>query len=64
MNQRSSPSTDQHRQLFLLLPWYLNKSLEQDELQQVESHLRNCIVCHRELVALRKLAAAVKQSSF
>jgi hypothetical protein len=63
MNQHSSPSTDQHRQIFLLLPWYLNKSLEQDELQQVESHLRNCIVCHRELVALRKLAAAVKQSS-
>jgi len=63
MNQNSSQSTDQHRQIFLLLPWYLNKSLEQDELQQVESHLRNCILCHRELVALRKLAAAVKQSS-
>jgi hypothetical protein len=63
MNQHASPSSDQHRQIFLLLPWYVNKSLEQDELQLVESHLRNCIVCRRELVVLRKLASAVKQSS-
>ena len=63
MNQHSSPSTDQHRQIFLLLPWYLNESLQQDERRQVENHLRNCMLCNRELVALRKLAAAVKQSS-
>jgi len=47
----------------LLLPWYLNQSLEEDERQQVESHLRSCILCKRELVVLQKLAAAVKQSS-
>ena len=63
MNQHSSPSTDQHRQIFLLLPWYLNKSLEQDELQHVESHLRNCMICNRELVALRQLASTVNRSS-
>ena len=63
MNQHTSPSTDQHQQILLLLPWYLNQSLEQDERQQVESHLRSCILCRRELVVLRKLAAAVKQSS-
>jgi hypothetical protein len=63
MNQTTSPSTEQHQQILLLLPWYLNKGLEKDERQQVESHLRNCIVCRRELVVLRKLAAAVKQSS-
>jgi hypothetical protein len=63
MNRHALPPTDQHQQIMLLLPWYLNKSLEQNELQQIENHLRDCIVCHRELVALRKLAAAVKQSS-
>jgi len=63
MNRPTSPSTDEHQQIMLLLPWYLNKSLEQDELQRVESHLRNCILCNREMVALRKLATAVKQSS-
>ncbi len=63
MNRHTSPLTDQHQQTMLLLPWYLNKSLEQDERQQVESHLRNCMLCNRELIALRKLAATVKQSS-
>ncbi len=63
MNRHTSPSTDQHQQILLLLPWYLNKSLEHDERQQVESHLRSCILCNRELLILRKLAAAVKQSS-
>ena len=63
MNRHASPPTDPHQKILLLLPWYLNKSLEQDELQQVESHVRNCMLCSRELVALRKLAATVKQSS-
>ena len=63
MNRPASPSTDEHQQIMLLLPWYLNKSLEQDERQRVESHLRNCILCSREMVALQKLATAVKQSS-
>lgn len=63
MNQHTSPSADQHQQSLLLLPWYLNQSLKHNEQQQVESHLRSCILCRRELVDLRKLAAAVKQSS-
>lgn len=63
MNRHTSPSNDQHQQILLLLPWYLNQSLEHYERQQVESHLRSCILCSRELVVLRKLAAAVNQSS-
>ena len=63
MNRHASPPTDQHQKILLLLPWYLNKTLQQDEQRQVESHLRNCMLCSRELVALQKLAAAVKQSS-
>ena len=63
MNRHTSPLTDEHQQIMLLLPWYLNKSLEQDERQRVKSHLRNCILCNREMVVLRKLATAVKQSS-
>jgi hypothetical protein len=63
MNRHTSRSTDQHQQILLLLPWYLNQSLEQDERQRVETHLHNCMLCNRELAALRKLAAAVKHSS-
>jgi hypothetical protein len=63
MNQHTSSSTDQHQRILLLLPWYLNQSLEHNERQQVENHLRSCILCRRELGVLRKLAAAVNQSS-
>jgi hypothetical protein len=63
MNRHTSPSTNRHQEIELLLPWYLNQSLEHDERQQVESHLRSCILCRRELVGLRKLAAVVNQSS-
>ena len=63
MTRHTSPATGQHQQILLLLPWYLNQSLQHNERQQVKSHLRSCMLCNRELVALRKLAAAVKQSS-
>ncbi len=63
MNRHTSRSAVQHQQILLLLPWYLNQTLEQDERQRVERHLNNCMLCNRELVALRELAAAVKHSS-
>ncbi|MEI6269539.1 MAG: hypothetical protein WCP01_11725 [Methylococcaceae bacterium] len=63
MNRHTFPLTDDHRQIQLLLPWYVNHSLEQNERKLVESHLRSCILCHRELVVLRKLAEDVNKSS-
>jgi RNA polymerase sigma factor (sigma-70 family) len=38
---RTSLLIDQHHQIMLLLPWYLNLSLEHNELQRVESFLQN-----------------------
>lgn len=63
MNKDTLHSKDQHQQILLLLPWFLTQSLELSERQQVENHLRSCMLCRRELVNLEKLAAAVKQSS-
>lgn len=63
MNQNTMQTTDQHQQISLLLPWYLNQSLEPAERQRVENHLRSCMLCRRELVYLNKLAATVKQAS-
>ncbi|MEI7995772.1 MAG: zf-HC2 domain-containing protein [Methylococcaceae bacterium] len=63
MTQQTYAPNDLHHQIQLLLPWYLNKSLAKDEQQRVESHLRNCIRCSQELFVLRKLAAAVNESS-
>lgn len=63
MNQDNLQSNDQHRQILLLLPWYLNQSLELAERQRVENHIHCCLLCRRELIYLKNLAAAVKQES-
>ena len=63
MSRHTSLLITQHQQIQLLLPWYLNQSLEQNERLQVQRHLRSCLRCNRELVALRKLVAAVNQPS-
>ena len=56
-------SINQHQQLQLLLPWYVNESLGEVERLQVEEHIHGCLLCNRELVALRKLQVAVNQTS-
>ena len=56
-------SINQHQQLQLLLPWYVNESLGEVERLKVEGHIHGCLLCNRELVALRKLQAAVNQAS-
>ena len=63
MNHDTLQTVNPHQQILLLLPWYLNQSLEFAEQQQVESHIRSCMLCRRELVYLRKLSAAVRQES-
>ena len=56
-------SINQHQELQLLLPWYVNESLGEVERLQVEEHIHGCLLCNRELVALRKLQVAVNQTS-
>jgi hypothetical protein len=63
MNTLNPHAVGQHEKVSLLLPWYLNKSLQSDELQQVEQHLRSCLLCRREMQALDKLSKAVRQAS-
>lgn len=63
MNASHNHTNDQHQHILLLLPWYINNSLQQDELTRVESHIRNCLLCRRELIGLRKLATSVGRKS-
>ncbi|CAG7856468.1 hypothetical protein MCAMS1_00965 [biofilm metagenome] len=49
-----------HQEFSQLLPWYVNKSLQGNELRAVESHINSCLTCKRELTQLTKLAQAVK----
>jgi hypothetical protein len=63
MNHHILPTADQHQQIQLLLPWYHNQTLDQNERQQVENHLRSCLICRREMNEVSKLATVIKQSS-
>lgn len=38
----------------MLLPWYLNGTLEQVEQEAVKKHLRSCSICQGELEAIKK----------
>jgi hypothetical protein len=50
----------QHEVVWELLPWYVNGTLQVQELEQVEAHLAACGGCREELTRCRGLAAAVQ----
>lgn len=47
-----------HRRVDAVLPWFVNGTLEDDELADVERHLRDCARCRREVGMLRELQGA------
>ncbi|WP_446809863.1 zf-HC2 domain-containing protein [Methylomonas sp. 2BW1-5-20] len=63
MTVTTSNSQAEHQQVQLLLPWYINQSLQPHERLIVEAHIRHCLLCRRELVGLHKLANAITQTS-
>ena len=38
----------------LLLPWYLNDTLEKEENARVKKHLRSCSICQEEFAAIKR----------
>lgn len=50
-----------HQDVFLLLPWYVNKTLHGSELNLVKEHLKLCLTCKREIASLQKLSLIVNQ---
>jgi hypothetical protein len=61
MKQYNTKPYSDHQELSQLLPWYVNKTLQDGELKAVEAHLGVCLACKRELMQLQKLAQAVKK---
>ncbi len=47
-----------HKVADVLLPWFVNGTLEEDELAFVQQHLSECVRCQREVEWLRELRAA------
>lgn len=53
---------DRHREVWELLPWYVNATLAPAEARRVDEHLADCSRCRREVEAQRQLAAAVRRA--
>ena len=47
-----------HKVADVLLPWFVNGTLDKDELAFVQQHLSECVRCQREVEWLRELRAA------
>jgi len=60
LNSYNNNPYDSHQESSLLLPWYINKTLNSSESKLVESHLKVCLTCKRELVTLQKFSSAIK----
>lgn len=61
--EREISNGEEHREIDLLLPWYVNRTLEPHERERVEQHLAVCALCQREVRALTQLQSAVILSS-
>jgi len=57
-----SGSSLAHTESWDSLPWYVNGSLEGDELEKIEQHLEDCEECRQEAAYLRRLTQALVHS--
>ena len=55
----TDPTADRHAEIWDLLPWYANDTLSGADRGRVESHLRSCSECERELFFLSGLSASI-----
>src|SRR5260370_36349639 len=58
----SNPQNDaeRHENVWLLLPWYVNGTLQAAERRLVDDHLAACPSCLEELARSKALAAALR----
>jgi hypothetical protein len=53
---------DLHRQVWELIPWYVNATLSPAEARRVDDHVVACPRCRREVEAQRELAAELRRA--
>jgi Putative zinc-finger len=51
--------TNDHDAIWLLLPWYVNGRLDEQQRARVDAHLRACEACQQELLMQRKICQAM-----
>ncbi len=62
MSNETSNNPD-HEEIFSLLPWYANQTLEGHQKAAVSSHLESCEECQRELEFLASLNDTIKSDA-
>lgn len=55
------PRRTGHEEAWDLLPWYVNRSLEEAERERVEEHLATCAICREELRYWDSFAELVRE---
>jgi hypothetical protein len=63
MNTQKSSAYSSHDEVWSLLPWYANGSLEGPGRDRVKAHLQVCLVCRRELAGQATLAKQLEQAA-
>ena len=51
-----------HQEVWELLPWYVNGTLEDRERQRVDRHLRTCVYCQKEVERCDQIAGIIQGS--
>jgi hypothetical protein len=62
MNPKMRSPYATHAEAEILLPWYINGSLREDETHLVNNHLRVCLTCRKELVGQQLLAKSLQRT--
>lgn len=62
MSGESTP-TDVHTEVFELLPWWVNGTLDGPEAAVVETHVAQCETCRREAAAQQRLRDAIRRDA-
>ena len=52
-----------HEQIGLLLPWFVNKTLDDNEHDTVKRHIAECSECQEEVALLTRLQSVVKSGA-
>ena len=59
---RNMSSERRHEEVWKLLPWYVNETLDDHERDSVEQHLRGCTRCQEEVARCHKIATTVRRT--
>lgn len=61
-NNNKHVEMERHREVWELLPWYVNGTLNDREGETVGQHISECQTCEAELTQCRTIAAAIRSS--